>query len=76
MVAFRGLFGRRGSVAPTVLNIAQNVGWATMEILVISTAAVAILGDAWRWPFVLLAGALATLMAVRPWAACGCCARS
>ncbi len=66
MVAFRGLLGRRGSVAPTVLNIAQNVGWATMEILVISTAAVAILGDAWRWPFVLLAGALATLMAVRP----------
>jgi nucleobase:cation symporter-1, NCS1 family len=66
MVAFRGLLGRRGSVAPTVLNIAQNVGWATMEILVISTAAVAILGGAWRWPFVLLAGALATLMAVRP----------
>ena len=66
MVAFRGLLGRRGSVAPTVLNIAQNVGWATMEILVISTAAVAILGNAWRWPFVLLAGALATLMAVRP----------
>ena len=66
MVALRGLLGRRGSVAPTVLNIAQNIGWATMEILVISTAAVAILGSAWRWPFVLLAGALATLMAVRP----------
>ena len=66
MVAFRGLLGRRGSVAPSVLNIAQNLGWATMEILVISTAAVAILGGAWRWPFVLLAGALATLMAVRP----------
>src|SRR3978361_267685 len=29
MVSLRGLFGRRGSVAPTVLNIAQNVGWAT-----------------------------------------------
>src|SRR5215212_2081852 len=66
MVSLRGLLGRRGSVAPTVLNIAQNIGWATMEILVISTAAVAILGSAWRWPFVLLAGALATLMAVRP----------
>ena len=66
MVALRGLLGRRGSVAPTVLNIAQNIGWATMEILVISTAAVAILGNAWRWPFVLLAGGLATLMAVRP----------
>jgi NCS1 family nucleobase:cation symporter-1 len=66
MVSLRGLFGRRGSVAPTLLNIAQNVGWATMEIIVISTAAVAVVGDAWRWPFVLLAGAVATVMAIRP----------
>ena len=66
MVSLRGLFGRRGSVVPTVLNIAQNIGWATMEIIVIATAAVAVVGDAWRWPFVLLAGAVATLMAVRP----------
>src|SRR5215207_5075954 len=66
MVSIRGLVGRRGSVVPTALNIAQNIGWATMEILVISTAAVAILGSEWRWPFVILAGALATLMAVRP----------
>ncbi|HET9873544.1 MAG TPA: cytosine permease [Propionibacteriaceae bacterium] len=66
MVALRGLLGHRGSVAPTLLNIAQNVGWATMEIIVISTAAVAVVGDAWRWPFVLLAGSVATLMAVRP----------
>jgi NCS1 family nucleobase:cation symporter-1 len=66
MVSLRGLVGRRGSVVPTVLNIGQNVGWATMEIIVISTAAVAVLGQAWRWPFVLVAGAVATLMAVRP----------
>ncbi|MET1005693.1 MAG: cytosine permease, partial [Propionibacteriaceae bacterium] len=66
MVALRGLFGRRGSVAPTLLNIAQNVGWATMEIIVISTAAVAVVGEAWRWPFVLLAGVVATAMAIRP----------
>jgi NCS1 family nucleobase:cation symporter-1 len=66
MVSLRGLFGRRGSVAPTLLNIAQNVGWATMEIIVISTAAVAVVGDAWRWPFVLLAGVVATAMAIRP----------
>jgi NCS1 family nucleobase:cation symporter-1 len=66
MVSLRGLLGRRGSVAPTILNIGQNIGWATMEIIVISTAASAILGDAWRWPFVLLAGAAATAMAVRP----------
>src|SRR4029453_14602083 len=66
MVSLRGLVGRRGSVLPTLLNIAQNVGWATMEIIVISTAAAAVLGQSWRWPFVILAGAAATAMAVRP----------
>jgi nucleobase:cation symporter-1, NCS1 family len=66
MVSLRGLVGRRGSVLPTLLNIAQNVGWATLEIIVISTAAVAVLGQTWRWPFVILAGAGATVMAVRP----------
>jgi NCS1 family nucleobase:cation symporter-1 len=66
MVTLRGLVGRRGSVLPTVLNIAQNIGWATMEIIVISTAAVAVIGEAWRWPFVVLAGAAATVMAIRP----------
>ena len=66
MVSLRGLVGRRGSVVPTLLNIAQNVGWATLEIIVISTAAVAVLGQTWRWPFVILAGAAATVMAIRP----------
>ena len=31
MVSLRGLVGRRGSIVPTLLNIAQNLGWATME---------------------------------------------
>lgn len=66
MVSLRGLLGRRGSVLPTVLNIGQNIGWATMEIIVISTAAAAVAGAQWRWPFVIFAGAVATLMAVRP----------
>ena len=66
MVSLRGMFGRRGSVLPTLLNIAQNVGWATMEIIVISTAAAAVLGPQWRWPLVIVSGAVATLMAVRP----------
>lgn len=66
MVSLRGLLGRRGSVVPTLLNIAQNIGWATMEIIVISTAAVAVVGAEWRWPFVILAGVVATWMAVRP----------
>lgn len=66
MVALRGLLGRRGSVAPTVLNLAQNIGWGTMEIIVISTTAASVLGDRWRVPFVLLSGAIATVMAIRP----------
>lgn len=66
MASLRGLFGRRGSMAPTVLNIAQNIGWATMEIIVISQAAVAVTGERWRWLFVILAGVIATAMAVRP----------
>ncbi len=66
MVSLRGLFGRQGSYLPTALNIAQNLGWATLEIILIATAAEAIVGEEWRWLFVLLAGAVATLMAVRP----------
>ncbi len=66
MVALRGLLGRRGSLAPTVLNIVQNIGWGTMEIIVISTTAAAILGTGWRWPFVIIAGIITTAMAVRP----------
>ena len=66
MVALRGLLGRRGSVVPTVLNILQNIGWGTMEIIVISTTAASILGADWRWPFVVLTGLVTTAMAVRP----------
>ncbi|MFB6725137.1 purine-cytosine permease family protein [Kribbella sp. NPDC056345] len=66
MACLRGIFGRRGSMAPTVLNIAQNIGWATMEIIVISQAAVAVTSERWRWLFVVLAGIIATTMAVRP----------
>ena len=64
MVSLRGLLGRRASVVPTVLNIGQNIGWATMEIIVISTAATAIVGDAWRW---LAAGGSG-------WGRAACCA--
>ncbi|MFT8394796.1 purine-cytosine permease family protein [Propionibacterium sp.] len=66
MVCLRGLLGRRVSILPTVLNIGQDVGWAAMEIIVITGAAVTILGDAWRWPFIIGAGALTTIMAIRP----------
>src|SRR5919112_4507636 len=65
MVLLRGLLGRRASALPTALNLVQCVGWATFEIVIIAEAASRVL-DAPRWPFVLLAGVLATAMALRP----------
>ena len=65
MVLLRGLLGRRASWLPTGLNVVQCLGWATFEVVVIAEAASRAL-DAPRWPFVLLAGAAATLMALRP----------
>ncbi|MCW2605332.1 MAG: Permease for cytosine/purines uracil thiamine allantoin, partial [Frankiales bacterium] len=65
MVLLRGLLGRRASWLPTALNVVQCLGWATFEVVVIAEAASRAL-DAPRWPFVLLAGAVATLMALRP----------
>ncbi|MDG4825591.1 cytosine permease [Asanoa sp. WMMD1127] len=65
MVLLRGLLGRRLSYLPTVFNLLQCVGWATFEIFIIASAAARVL-DAPRWPFVLIGGAVATLMALRP----------
>jgi putative hydroxymethylpyrimidine transporter CytX len=65
MVLLRGLLGRRASALPTGLNILQCIGWATFEIVIIAEAASRAL-DAPRWPFVLVAGGLATAMALRP----------
>ena len=66
MVLLRGLLGRTGSAAPTVLNLLQCVGWATYEIWVISYAAHAVWAGPPRWAYVLAAGVIATLMALRP----------
>jgi putative hydroxymethylpyrimidine transporter CytX len=66
MVLFRGLFGRRGSYIPTVLNLAQCIGWSTFEIIIIAESADRVVGGGWRWPFVVIAGTVATLMAIRP----------
>ena len=66
MVLVRGLFGRRGSFAPTVLNVAQNLGWAWVEIVVIAEAAARLTRPGLRPWWVLVAGVLGTLMAIRP----------
>jgi putative hydroxymethylpyrimidine transporter CytX len=65
MVLLRGLLGRRASYVPTALNVVQCVGWATFEIVIIADAASRAV-SAPRWPFVVVAGLLATAMAVRP----------
>ncbi len=66
MVLLRGLFGRRGSYLPTALNIAQCIGWATVEVVVIADSASRLTGGHLRSLYVVLAGALATLLALRP----------
>ena len=38
MVVLRAPLGRRGSYAPTVLNVAQNLGWSTFELIIISVS--------------------------------------
>src|SRR5687768_17865415 len=63
MVLLRAPLGRRGSYAPTLLNVLQNLGWATFELLVIATAAAALsdalLGFSGRWAWTLAFGAAA-----------------
>ena len=62
MVLLRAPLGRRGSYAPTVLNVAQNLGWSTFELIIISTAAAAlserVFGFRERWLWALLFGAI------------------
>ncbi len=66
MANMRGLFGLRGSYLPASLNILQNIGWATVEIVVIATAAAAVTTQSLKPLYVVLAGVFATLMAIRP----------
>src|SRR5438067_5557497 len=62
MVVLRAPLGRRGSYLPSVLNIAQNVGWSTFELIIIATAAAAlsqrVFGFQARWAWALLFGAV------------------
>jgi nucleobase:cation symporter-1, NCS1 family len=67
MVLLRGLFGRRLSYLPTLVNVVQLVGWSVFEIVVIAAAAEQLLPwDGHRWPYVAVAGVVTTAMAIRP----------
>jgi putative hydroxymethylpyrimidine transporter CytX len=70
MVLLRGLLGARASFLPTALNIAQCLGWAVFELVVISTGLQGLAGhaglDAPRWACVLVAGVVTTALTIRP----------
>ena len=67
MVLLRGLFGRRISYLPTLVNIVQLVGWSVYEIVVIAAAAKQLFPwHAHRWPYVVIGGVLTTILAIRP----------
>jgi nucleobase:cation symporter-1, NCS1 family len=63
MVLLRAPLGRAGSHLPTGVNILQNLGWTVFEVLVIATAAQALVhGPLWVWK--LAAAAAATILAL------------
>lgn len=67
MVLLRGVFGTRLSFLPTALNIAQCLGWATFELVVIADGARTVThGAGPRWVYVLGAGVLTTVLTMRP----------
>jgi putative hydroxymethylpyrimidine transporter CytX len=49
MVLLRAPLGRRGSFVPTALNVAQNIGWSTFELIIIATAAGALSRHLFHW---------------------------
>src|SRR5947207_3050913 len=68
MVVLRAPLGRRGSYVPTVVNVAQNLGWSTFELIVISTAAAAlskkVFGFEARWAWAIGFGCVAVALAL------------
>jgi nucleobase:cation symporter-1, NCS1 family len=66
MVLLRAPLGRRGSYAPTVLNVAQNLGWSTFELIIISTAAAAlskrVFGFEQRWIWAIVFGVVSVAL--------------
>jgi putative hydroxymethylpyrimidine transporter CytX len=70
MVLLRGLLGARASSLPTALNIAQCLGWAVFELVVIATGLQGLAQHAHlgvpRWACVLAAGVVTTALTIRP----------
>jgi NCS1 family nucleobase:cation symporter-1 len=66
MVLLRAPLGQRGSFLPTVLNVAQNLGWSTFELIIISTAAATlsnrVFGFSGRWLWAILFGVISVAL--------------
>jgi nucleobase:cation symporter-1, NCS1 family len=66
MVLLRGLFGAELSYLPTALNVLQCFGWGIFELVTIATAAHVVAPDLSRDTYILIAGVLTAVLAVRP----------
>lgn len=66
MAMLAGVLGRRTSWLPTVLNIVQCIGWAAVEVLVMTEVATALTSASLRPLWAVLSGGLALVMALRP----------
>ncbi|MFN2471221.1 MAG: cytosine permease [Gaiellaceae bacterium] len=68
MVLLRAPLGRRGSYMPTALNVAQCLGWAIFELIIIAAAASALsnelLGAGTTWFWTVVFGGVAAAMAL------------
>ncbi|HYZ19790.1 MAG TPA: cytosine permease [Gaiellaceae bacterium] len=68
MVLLRAPLGQRGSFLPTVVNIAQCLGWATFELIIIAAAAAAlseeVLGFRATWAWTIFFGGAAAALAL------------
>jgi putative hydroxymethylpyrimidine transporter CytX len=67
MVLMRAPLGRRGSYAPTAVNVLQGLGWATFELIIIATAAAALSDELFgfeaKWLWTIAFGGVAALLA-------------
>ena len=68
MVLLRDPLGRRGSYLPTGLNVAQNLGWATFELIIIASAANAladrVFGFRQQWVWAIVFGVVTLALAL------------
>jgi putative hydroxymethylpyrimidine transporter CytX len=67
MVLLRGLLGAKASFLPTVLNIAQCIGWGVFELVTITLGLQALTHDQLpRWVCLVVAGTVTIVLTIRP----------